>query len=1285
MSKYQPLSDFLKNLPVNSYKFRFEEIEKITGEQLPPSAYQYDEWWSNSESHPLMKEVLNTGWKKTKVNFNTREVEFERVSITAFQKLKSYILNEMKPQANYQPVMIMTLIRMGGSLSKDTLAEQIKSHNLKNPNQDYKHIPVYDVLVNNGIVRRDGNHYVLNGYYDFSNEQKREIVEICEQKIQEWNSSQKNSSLVEYYIALGPWSNWDHTITHPPLRWGIRDSSASNIGVYDALKEDDIVFYYANQDPPTPFSKRGLFGVGRVSRKYIENNEAYWPDEQISNKVIYKHRFEIKNLKLVTTTEELLPWIDGLPFTKGLNHIVDQIPLEKLLEHARKKWKLDLPSIPKTNLVNYWKIAPGEKAKYWQDYQNKGIIAIGWSKLGDLSNITQEELNKRMREQYYTEVAQRYQIEYFLKIKKGDIIIANRGESTVIGIGRIVGDYKYYPALEQPHTYEVEWFDTKERQIPRQQNWYVTIQPVSSDFYEQTVSGNFTIEENYLLLRYKDSGDHKWRDELGKKYHFGKIANYTKLTKGSKTVWFDKKDGKYYFWGYGDVDDIIQDEKGEFLAIFNNFESFTPTKEAIDSIREQIESSSGYNIQSSILEINKEIYDDIVNEETMLEGKEDFISIQDFVALLNAVPRMEYLASKNSRFTITDLQLLLRLLYGSGLELDEVLNLKVQDLDLKNRIIFVTESRRFSGGPKTTILPCDVPYLEKHILKLKENDKLFKIIRQVIRVYVKNAGDLAGLEISRGKDQRRIGGLTPGLLRTSRAKQMYLDGADDDLVNLKLRNKFTNEEYKQILPTIEDLKNWESQKYPVDYNELSLRSQQNVSKDKINKEIYDEITNQRIEEQFPNTPLIFPTPEALADAKKKIQSQLLVESDIIDEIVASLYMGKNILLTGPVGSGKTHLAQLLPTLVWEKDGPYYPEMVTATSDWTTQDVIGGIFPKVKEDEISYLVQKGCVSDTVSKNWPDGSSKSGMRVKRTIEGVKYKGTWLVIDEFNRANIDRSFGQLFTALEYKKLKIPTTLPTSTYDEIVIPEDYRIIGTLNTFDKHFLFRLSDALKRRFSIIELLPPKYERKQDEIRFVAEKSISGLSDMQISLNIRSFADMQKDVKLLEILDNLYEIIAFVRLSKNLGTALLISMFRSILVNFMMNRDWEKSLDQSLTTFLLPQLESLQYWQIDCIMNFISGRIHEFFRKFDVNKNPMVDKYEEELKNLTKYLRMTGINKNATDWVPRFRTGEIMKQTSIEELNPWHNKKRPKLQRFREGLEDLKREKGYFEESEEFEE
>jgi len=55
---YEQFGDYLEKQK-ESFSIKFDEIEEIIGQKLPNSAYQYDEWWSNSDSHPLMKVVLS--------------------------------------------------------------------------------------------------------------------------------------------------------------------------------------------------------------------------------------------------------------------------------------------------------------------------------------------------------------------------------------------------------------------------------------------------------------------------------------------------------------------------------------------------------------------------------------------------------------------------------------------------------------------------------------------------------------------------------------------------------------------------------------------------------------------------------------------------------------------------------------------------------------------------------------------------------------------------------------------------------------------------------------------------------------------------------------------------------------------------------------------------------------------------------------------------------------------------------------------------------------------------
>ena len=63
--------------------------------------------------------------------------------------------------------------------------------------------------------------------------------------------------------------------------------------------------------------------------------------------------------------------------------------------------------------------------------------------------------------------------------------------------------------------------------------------------------------------------EERWKDKLGERYHFGKIANYKKLREagaGTKTIWYKTKDlDIIHFWGYGIVKEIKTTESDEKL------------------------------------------------------------------------------------------------------------------------------------------------------------------------------------------------------------------------------------------------------------------------------------------------------------------------------------------------------------------------------------------------------------------------------------------------------------------------------------------------------------------------------------------------------------------------------------------------------------------------------------------------------------------------------------------------------------------------------------------------
>jgi 5-methylcytosine-specific restriction protein B len=218
------------------------------------------------------------------------------------------------------------------------------------------------------------------------------------------------------------------------------------------------------------------------------------------------------------------------------------------------------------------------------------------------------------------------------------------------------------------------------------------------------------------------------------------------------------------------------------------------------------------------------------------------------------------------------------------------------------------------------------------------------------------------------------------------------------------------------------------------------------------------------------------------------------ESDFL-QTVALLKRKKNIILQGPPGVGKTFIARKLAYEIMQEVKDANIEMVQFHQSYSYEDFIQGLRPTQKggfdlRDGIFYSFCQRALAH------PD------------------RPFFFIIDEINRGNLSKIFGELMMLIEAdkreEKFALKLTYAEDEEDRFYVPSNLYIIGTMNTADRSLAI-VDYALRRRFAFITLQPDYGNNFRS---FLASKGLSaGMIEHICSAVTKVNSKIKEDINL----------------------------------------------------------------------------------------------------------------------------------------------------------------------------
>ena len=758
---------------------------------------------------------------------------------------------------------------------------------------------------------------------------------------------------------------------------------------------------------------------------------------------------------------DLSNFSDGEEYLKICSKINDLIStgnfefksFPELSQYARKQSQL--------NSVNTWLISPGQNSFFWDEWKEKGIISIGWDRIDqDLSSFKNQDDFKKLLKDYYDEdnpVNNSLALHQFVNVMKpGDIVIPKSSREIVLGYGIVTSDYIYdSQRTVHKNIRKVEWKRIGEWNVVKAGSnrlivktlMLVSTYPGYSKELMKIING----EENMNEIYY---------DYLEKI-----IANY----KMDFYEWFPRERFKWeYVYKFQNNWNI---DATDIYEMINNSISSPHMLDSGHSYPFKMIKMFAHKEPETVREMFKTLYNeeiDLYKRITFFEEKSQ--ELVDKYAPGNRHFQDPHVISVYLAYRYPDKYYIYKPSVSQSA--CEYLGVSIKDKDkFISYINYLEVCKKVNKAIINDSILIDMVNNSLGGLDIKDN---YAMLTMDIMHYCGNKY----LNVSEDEDNTNYYFIVAGGDQFNFTNQNV-----DDTVrysshsdNGRVRNDFECFNDIQVgdrlicydaTPSLQiigesictselnddeiEIKLIEKFETPIDFEVI-----------KNTKEL-DDIPNKIKSRKtlFKLNDIEYKTIRDLINGNYKIEQYTVddynndVYAGMYNELSSLLKRKKNIIIKGAPGVGKTYMAKRLAYAMMNKKDENRIEFVQFHQSYSYEDFVEGLRP---------------VDDSNRFEVKDGIFKKFCNEKASLDpDNKY---YFIIDEINRGNISKIFGELLMLIEDDKRgdsKYTVKLPYSN-KPFVVPDNVYIIGMMNTADRS-LASLDYALRRRFSFADIEP----------------------------------------------------------------------------------------------------------------------------------------------------------------------------------------------------------------------